>query len=144
MNRGTLTITGGTITGGAAGGDTNGLGGGAICIEYNAKPMVLSGDAKIYGNQGVSATTTTGGADIRLNGHATNNMIKVGDWEGNGANPAIALLKLNPSANLKVISFTGSNGAKPYAVKSSFVSITQGYQLAMLDSTAMFIELVSL
>ena len=91
---GTFNMLGGEVTGGRVEDDgTNACNGAAIFLGYNSKTaMTLSGDAKIYGNEGA--------ADIWCGQKPANNVnyLIVDGWNGNGSHGPVSLNRQQAAA----------------------------------------------
>ena len=118
QNRGTVTVSGGEITGGQGTGNGDG-----IYVAWNTLGFTLSGEARIYGN---------GEADIvrSNNSAAGKSRIIIDGWKGNGDKGALRIGRVSGAAGALVASaaedgvltekvlsdFTSANGILPLAL----------------------------
>ena len=121
LNFGSFAMYGGTITGGHA---NTGAG---VNIGYNiTAPVILSGDAKIYGN--------TGSADLGLNQNANNklNFVTLDGWNGNGEGKAAMTVLTADEAENSVIA-QAKEGQLTEADVAKLVYATDAYKLVLAD-----------
>lgn len=119
-NYGTFTMTGGEITGGSA--TSSGAG---INLHYAlTTPVVISGTAKIHGNNG---------ADIHC-GQKSNQYITIGsDWNGNGGNSMV--LSCGGAAGTAIA--VAQEGTLAESILSNFAYLNGDFNLAIKDGKVM-------
>ena len=115
-NYGTFTMTGGEITGGSA--TTSGAG---VNLHYAlTTSVVISGTAKIYGNNG---------ADVHC-GQKSNQYITIGsDWAGNGEKAMV--LSCGGSAGAAIA--VAQEGTLAESILPNFAYLNGGFDLAIKD-----------